>query len=75
MCVVPLCIVIPSNAAIIAKMIKQSKFRRQFDSNGSGNDSVRVTIMLLSVSIAYILLVLPMAILTVLHKAVLIMGL
>ena len=69
MCVVPLCMVIPSNAAIIVKMIKQRKFRRQFDSNGSGNDSVRVTIMLLSVSIACILLVLSMAILTVLHKA------
>ena len=69
MCVGPLCIVLPSNAAIIVKMIKQSKFRRQFGSNGSGNDSVKVTIMLLSVSVAYILLVLPMAILTFIHEA------
>ena len=48
--VIPLCIVIPSNVAIIIKLFLHKKYRRSLHANCSNTETTKITVMLLSVT-------------------------
>ena len=61
--VIPLCLVIPTNLGIIGKLILDSKVRNNLGaSTGSGDEVTKITVMLLSITVTYIVLVVPMTV-------------
>ena len=62
MAVIPLCVVIPTNITIILKVVLQRKQRLQLGAGSSRDETTKVTLMTLSVTISYIILLLPMSI-------------
>ena len=62
MAAVPLCVVIPTNLAIVVKMLLQRKKRQRLGATFATNEATKVTIMTLSVTVVYIILLLPMSI-------------
>ena len=66
-CIVPLCIVIPTNVAIIVKLIQHRKLMNELGSSSKADDTTKATIMLLSITIAYVVLMVPMMITIVIY--------
>ena len=61
--VIPLCFVIPANLGIIGKLILDSKVRSNLGASTSNGDEVtKITVMLLSITVTYIVLVVPMTV-------------
>ena len=67
-CIVPLCIVIPTNVAIIVKLLHHRNLMNQLGSSTKADDTTKATIMLLSITIAYVVLMVPMMITIVIYK-------
>ena len=68
MAAVPLCVLIPTNLAIVVKMLLQRKERQRLGATSAPDEATKVTIMTLSVTITYIILLLPMSIYIILSK-------
>ena len=66
--VIPLCIVIPSNVAIIIKLFLHKKHRRSLHASCSNTETTKITVMLLSVTVAYIVLLVPTTISIILFR-------
>ena len=62
MAAIPLCVVIPTNLAIVLKIITHKKKRLPFGAGSSIDETTKVTFMTLSVTISYTILLLPMSI-------------
>ena len=69
MAVVPLCVVIPTNLAIVLKMLLQRKERQRLGATSAKDEATKVTIMTLSVTVTYIILLLPMSIYIILSDS------
>ncbi len=66
--VIPLCIMIPSNIAILVKLYRRYTKRRELGaSNLNENERVKMTVMLSSVTVVYIVLQSPLTIYTLLY--------
>ena len=59
--VIPLCLVIPTNIAIIVKLVIQSRVRHTLGATTT-DEVTKITVMLLSITVSYIILSLPMTV-------------
>ena len=62
MAAVPLCVVIPTNLAIVVKLLLQRKERQRLGATSATDEATKATIMTMSVTVTYIILLLPMSI-------------
>ena len=67
-CIIPLCIVIPTNVAIVVRLVNHRKFRQQFGTGSKSDETSKITIMLLSVTVTYVILMAPMTIIMIIYN-------
>ena len=67
-CIIPLCIIIPTNIAIIVRLVNHRKFRQKFDTTSKSDETSKVTIMLMSVTVTYVILMLPMTVAMIIYN-------
>ena len=61
--VIPLCVVIPTNLGIIGKLTLDNKLRHNLGASTSNVDeATKITVMLLSITVTYIVLIVPMTV-------------
>ena len=66
-CIIPLCIVIPTNVAIVIKLMCHKRLMQRFGTSTKADDTVKTTVMLLSMTITYVLLMVPMTITIIIY--------